>query len=171
VGAAFVNEGDAILLIGGTGTHLGASQYLADILGREEGAPPPVDLGAEKRRGTLVRQLIGAARLTAVHDISSGGLGVTLAEMAMSGGIGATVSVEGPAHAALFGEDQGRYVVTVSQDKVEAVLEDILDAGVDVQQIGTTGGSDLTVEGILTISVANLKKAHEDWFPKYMATA
>ena len=170
-GAAFVNEGDAILLIGGKGTHLGASQYLADILGREEGAPPPVDLAAEKRRGTLVRQLIGAARLTAVHDISSGGLGVALAEMAMSSGIGATVKIDGPAHAALFGEDQGRYVVTVSQDKVEAVLEDILDGGIDVQQIGTTGGTDLTVEGILTISVANLKKAHEDWFPNYMATA
>jgi phosphoribosylformylglycinamidine synthase len=91
--------------------------------------------------------------------------------MAMSSGIGATVKIDGPAHAALFGEDQGRYVVTVSQDKVEAVLEDILDGGIDVQQIGTTGGTDLTVEGILTISVANLKKAHEDWFPNYMATA
>jgi phosphoribosylformylglycinamidine (FGAM) synthase-like enzyme len=158
-------------VIGGPGTHLGASQYLADILGREEGAPPPVDLAAEWRRGTLVRQLIGAARLTGVHDISSGGLGVALAEMAIAGGIGATVKVDGPAHAALFGEDQGRYVITVSQDRLEAVLEDIIDAGIDVQQIGTTGGTDLTVEGILTISVANLKKAHEDWFPTYMANA
>ncbi|MEP3045936.1 MAG: phosphoribosylformylglycinamidine synthase subunit PurL [Roseibium sp.] len=170
-GAAFAQDGDAILVIGGYGTHLGSTQYLADILGREEGAPPPVDLATEKRRGTLIRQMIGAARLTAVHDISSGGLGVALAEMAISGGIGASVKIEGPAHAALFGEDQGRYVITVAQDKIEAVLEDILDAGIDVQQIGTTGGSDLTVEGILTISVANLKKAHEDWFPNYMATA
>ncbi|TYC52348.1 phosphoribosylformylglycinamidine synthase subunit PurL [Rhodobacterales bacterium] len=170
-GAAFAGEGEAILLIGGHGTHLGASQYLADVLNREEGAPPPVDLGAEKRRGTIVRQLIGSARVTAVHDISSGGLGVALAEMAMASSIGASVKITGPAHAALFGEDQGRYVITVAEDKLEAVLEDILDAGVDVQQIGTTGGTDLTVEDVLTISVANMRKAHESWFPDYMANA
>lgn len=166
--AAFEGEGDAILVIGGKGTHLGASQYLADILGREEGAPPPVDLSLEKRNGQLIRQFIGAGRLTAVHDISSGGLGVTLAEMAMSSGIGATVKVKGPAHAALFGEDQGRYVVTVPQDRVDAIIEDTLDAGVEVENIGTTGGKDLTVEGILTISVETLREAHENWFPNYM---
>ena len=130
-----------------------------------------MDLAAEKRRGTIVRQLIGAARLTGVHDVSSGGLAVALAEMAIAGGMGASVKVEGPAHAALFGEDQGRYVLTVSRDRLDAVLEDLLDAGIDAQQIGKTGGKDLTVEGILTISVANLKKAHEDWFPNYMAGA
>ncbi|MGS4885598.1 phosphoribosylformylglycinamidine synthase subunit PurL [Roseibium sp. MB-4] len=167
-GAAFANESDVILVIGGRGTHLGASQYLSDILGREEGAPPPVDLAAEKRRGTLVRQLIGAARLTGVHDISSGGLGVALAEMAMASGMGASVEIDGPAHAALFGEDQGRYVVTVSPDRLDAVLEDIVDAGIEVERIGTTGGTDLTVQGVLTISVAKLKKAHENWFPDYM---
>lgn len=169
--AAFTQDGDAILVIGGTGTHLGASQYLADVLGREEGAPPPVDLIEEKRRGLLVRQLIGAARLTGVHDISSGGLGVALAEMAMAGGIGATVTVDGPAHAALFGEDQGRYVVTVAAADADAVLKDIQDAGIKVEQIGTTGGSNLTVEGILTISVDSLSETHEGWFPAFMATA
>jgi phosphoribosylformylglycinamidine (FGAM) synthase-like enzyme len=160
-GAAFAQEGDAILVIGGRGTHLGASQYLADILGREEGAPPPVDLAAEWRRGTLVRQLIGAARLTGVHDISSGGLGVALAEMAMAGGIGATVEIDGPAHAALFGEDQGRYVVTVARTGSMRFWKTSSMQASTSQRIGTTGGTDLTVEDILTISVANLKKAHE----------
>lgn len=169
-GAAFEGEGDAIIMVGGAGTHLGASQYLADVLGREEGAPPPVDLAAEKRNGTVVRQMIGAARVSAVHDISSGGLGVALAEMAMTSSIGATVAVDGPTHAALFGEDQGRYVLTVASETAEAVLKDIRNAGIEAAQIGVTGGTDLTVEGVLTISVANLKKAHEDWFPAYMAT-
>ncbi|WP_417671806.1 phosphoribosylformylglycinamidine synthase subunit PurL [Roseibium sp.] len=166
--ASFKNAGDVIVVIGGKGTHLGSSQYLAEILGREEGAPPPVDLEAEKRRGTLVRQFIGAGRVTGVHDISSGGLGVALAEMAMSKGIGATVKVDGPAHAALFGEDQGRYVLTVSAGNLDALLEDAIDAGVEALRIGTTGGTELTVEGILTISVAKLKEAHENWFPNYM---
>ena len=170
-GAAFANEGDAIVVIGGKGTHLGASQYLADVLSREDGAPPPVDLAAEKRNGDLVRQLISGARVTGVHDISSGGLGVALAEMAMTGGIGATVRLEGPAHAALFGEDQGRYVVTVAADKLDALLKDAAEQGIPADPIGATGGKDLTVEGTLTISIAKLKEAHENWFPNYMAAS
>ncbi|MTI45178.1 phosphoribosylformylglycinamidine synthase subunit II [Roseibium hamelinense] len=169
--AAFANEGDEIILIGGKGTHLGASMYLAEILGREEGAPPPVDLAAEKRRGTLVRQLIGAGRVTSVHDVSSGGLGVALAEMAIAGNQGAKIKVDGPAHAALFGEDQGRYVITVPAGDLDGTLEDILDEGVEANHIGTVGGEQLTVEGILTISVANLAEAHENWFPSYMSVA
>lgn len=170
-GAAFANEGDAIVVIGGKGTHLGASQYLADVLGREDGAPPPVDLAAEKRHGDLVRQLIGGGRLTGVHDVSAGGLGVALAEMAMAGGIGATVKLDGPAHAALFGEDQGRYVVTVAADRLDALLKDAADQAIAADHIGTTGGKDLTVEGTLTISIAKLKEAHENWFPNYMAAS
>jgi len=169
--ATFEKDGDAIIVIGGKGTHLGASQYLFDVLGREEGAPPPVDLAKEKQTGQLVRQFIGAGRVTSVHDISSGGLGVALAEMAMASGIGASVKVDGPAHAALFGEDQARYVVTVSEDKVTALLQDASDAGIEAEKIGSTGGKDLTVEGILTISVETLQKAHETWFPNYMAAS
>jgi len=170
-GSGFTGEGDALVLIGAIGSHLGASQYMSDILGREEGAPPPVDLALEKRHGTLVRQFIGAQRVNAVHDLSSGGLGVALAEMAMSGGIGATVKLSGPAHAALFGEDQGRYLLAVPADMVDALMEDAIDNGVEAHLIGTTGGTDLTVEGVLTISVAKLKEAHENWFPDYMAAS
>lgn len=169
--SAFKAEGDVIVVIGGQGTHLGCTQYMSEILGREEGAPPPVDLDAEKRRGTFVRQLIGSGRVNSVHDISSGGLGVALAEMALISGIGASVKLEGPAHAALFGEDQGRYVITVSPDKLDALLEDAIDNGIETHQIGITAGQDLTVEGALTISCETLRKAHEDWFPNYMAAS
>ncbi|MBA5777695.1 phosphoribosylformylglycinamidine synthase subunit PurL [Stappia sp. F7233] len=166
---AFANEGDVVILVGGGGTHLGATAYLRDILGREEGAPPPVDLEAEKRNGAFIRSLIRSGRVTAVHDISSGGLGVAVAEMAMAGGIGATLKAYGPAHAWLFGEDQARYVVTCSADAASALLEDAIDAGIAAEEIGSVGGSDLTVEGILSISIANLSEAHDNWFPAYMA--
>ena len=91
---AFKAEGEAILLAGappGWGTHLGQSLYLREILGREDGPPPPVDLAHEKRVGDFVRGLIRDGLVTAVHDLSDGGLAVALAEMAMASGIGATV--------------------------------------------------------------------------------
>src|SRR5262249_58513827 len=95
---------------------LGQSVYLRDICGKEEGAPPPVDLAAEKRNGDVVRGMIRAGTATAAHDISDGGLLVALAEMAIASGIGgqflpAPNAIGPPAF--WFGEDQARYIVTV----------------------------------------------------------
>ena len=111
---AFKNEGDVILLIGDTQGWLGQSIYLRDICGREEGAPPPVDLATEKRNGIVVRKLIATGLITASHDISDGGLLIALAEMAMASGLGATLEASPmpSAQAFWFGEDQARYVVT-----------------------------------------------------------
>src|SRR6202012_3275627 len=104
---------------------LGQSVYLRDICGREEGAPPPVDLAVEKRNGDVVRGMIHAGTATAVHDLSDGGLLVALAEMAMAGGIGARLDAAPEAtvpHAYWFGEDQARYIVTVPEAELLGVL-------------------------------------------------
>src|ERR1700753_1309335 len=94
----------------------GQSVSLRDICGREEGAPPPVDLAAEKRNGDVVRGMIRSGTATAAHDISDGGLLIALAEMAIAGGIGAQL-LAAPAsivpHAYWFGEDQARFLVPV----------------------------------------------------------
>ncbi|MGH2341318.1 phosphoribosylformylglycinamidine synthase subunit PurL [Segnochrobactraceae bacterium EtOH-i3] len=166
---AFKAAGEAILLVGGHGSHLGQSIYLREILGREDGPPPPVDLAVEKRNGDFVRGLIRARTATAVHDLSDGGLGVALAEMAMASGLGATVGVPAPAHVALFAEDQSRYVVTVKADDVEAVEAAAAAAGVPLVSLGVTGGEALAITGVGAVKVAALKKAHEAWFPAYMA--
>ena len=86
---AFKAAGETILLIGETQGWLGQSLYLRDVCGREEGAPPPVDLIEERENGDVVRALIGEGLVTAAHDMSDGGLLVALAEMAMASGIGA----------------------------------------------------------------------------------
>ena len=92
--AGFAAAGQPILVIGGRGwgTHLGQSIYLRDLFGRRNGAPPPVDLAAEKRAGDFVRTLIRDGIATAVHDLSDGGLAVAVAEMAMTSGIGANLA-------------------------------------------------------------------------------
>jgi phosphoribosylformylglycinamidine synthase len=168
---AFKRAGDAALLIGGAPSWLGCSAYLATICGRDEGAPPPVDLAAERRNGEFVASLIAGGRLSAVHDLSDGGLAVALAEMAIAGGIGATIdggAVVGPAHAFLFGEDQGRYVVTTKAEDAPAIVAAAAKAGVAAKRIGTTGGGALTLPGEAPIAIATLKQAHETWLPRYM---
>jgi phosphoribosylformylglycinamidine synthase len=165
----FKAEGEAILLIGETQGWLGQSVYLREVCGREEGAPPPVDLAVEKRHGDFVRSLIRDGFVTASHDISDGGLLVALAEMAIASGIGAVL--EGPsalaAHAFWFGEDQGRYVVTGKN--ADLIVERAKAAGVILTRLGATGGKVLAISGERPIAVAQLKEAFEKWLPAYMA--
>ncbi|HZF46606.1 MAG TPA: phosphoribosylformylglycinamidine synthase subunit PurL, partial [Sphingomonadaceae bacterium] len=149
---AFKKEGDAIWLIGGETGHLGQSLWLRELHGREAGAPPPVDLAAERKHGEEVRALIKAQAVTAVHDISDGGLLVAIAEMALAGGIGAQLDVELDA-AKAFGEDQARYVVTAP-------------AGVEIpgaRRIGTVSGS-----SVAGVSLQALREANESFFKDWM---
>jgi phosphoribosylformylglycinamidine synthase II len=166
---AFREAGETILLIGGAPGWLGRSAWLATCLGREDGAPPPVDLAAERRNGEFVAALIVDRRVGAVHDISDGGLAVALAEMAIAGGVGAQIKTsEGAPHAFFFGEDQARYVVTVATAGAAALLADAARAGVPCLRLGETGGETLTLPGEAPISVADLRTAFESWFPAYM---
>jgi phosphoribosylformylglycinamidine synthase subunit PurL len=170
IGLAFRPGGQTIILIGETAGHLGASLYLREIAGREEGAPPPVDLAAERRNGDFVRAQIAARRVGACHDIGDGGLLVALAEMAMASGIGAEIAVPAgavPLHAYLFGEDQARYVLTTTAP--DAVLAAAATAGVAATRLGVTGGAALTVHGAGAISTSELKRVNEAWLPAYMA--
>jgi phosphoribosylformylglycinamidine synthase II len=164
-------DGDQIILIGGDGTHLGSSVYLRDILGLTDGPPPEVDLHAERRNGEFVRSAIRNGQVTACHDISSGGLAIALAEMAMASGKGMTVSLadsRGPSHALLFGEDQARYVLTVPSDIANFVCANAEGAGVPFRRLGKVGGENLVVEGVLSVPVEQLRSAHESWFPDFM---
>ena len=167
---AFKEEGEAIIVIGETSGWLGASLYLQELEQREEGAPPPVDLATERGNGDLVRRLISDDLVTASHDVSDGGLLVAVAEMALAGDVGATIQPpvgDLAHHAWLFGEDQGRYVITTKDEN--AVQKAATEAGVTALTVGETGGSSLTVGPGCTISVEELRMIHESWLPDYMA--
>ncbi len=168
------SAGEQVFLLGATTGWLGQSVYLRDICGREEGAPPPVDLTAERRHGEFVRALAGEGLLTACHDISDGGLAVALAEMAMASGQGITVetlSHDVPAHGFWFGEDQGRYVLVVREADVETLASRAAGAGIELTRLGVTGGPALTLPGEEPIVVQDLKEAFESWLPAYMSRA
>ncbi len=163
--------GSSLLLIGETKGWLGASLYLREVCGQEIGAPPPVALHRERRKGELVRQLIQDGLLLACHDISDGGLLVAVAEMAMASAEGVGVTVEMPSgvlsHAWCFGEDQGRYLLEVGEDVLVDVLEAARDHDVTARVVGVTGGTTLVI-GTESIAVKDLKTLNEAWLPDYM---
>ncbi len=149
---AFKNNGDAIWLFGGDGTHLGQSLYLREIAGREAGDAPKVDLSLERKNGEQVREWIAAGKLTAVHDISDGGLLIALTEMALVSDKGCTLDITLNT-AKAFGENQSRYIVTTSPNEV-------LEGAV---RIGTVGGTQ-----IIGVEIATLREANEAFFRDWM---
>ena len=166
---AFKAPREDILLVGGPPAWLGRSAWLMTVAGKEEGAPPSVDLGAERRNGEFVASLIRSGRVSAVHDLSDGGLAVALAEMAMAGRIGAGVEAEGPEHAFFFGEDQGRYALTCAPGHTREIAEEAKRLDVPLARIGLTGGGTLKLGGAAPLALAALTQAYENWLPAYMS--
>jgi phosphoribosylformylglycinamidine synthase len=171
---ALKTEGDLLVVIGRENGHLGQSIYQLTVTGKVEGAPPPVDLADEIKAGNLVRSFIREDKVAAVHDVSDGGLLVAIAEMALAGGIGAQLyPYEGklPAHAAWFGEDQGRYLLEASPELAEELIERARLLALPARVVGRVGGESLVVKGEPAMPLAEVRDAHERWLPDYMGSA
>ncbi len=166
-----MKDGDVVLLVGDTHGALGASLYMRHIEEREDGAPPRVDLAAEKRHGDFVRTEIRAGRAKVVHDISDGGLACAAAEMAMASGVGIKLAYNGhlPAFAWMFGEDQARYLIAADAATAETIRANAITAGVPVSVVGLAGGRHVSINGTHSIDLIALKQAHENWMPRLMA--
>ncbi|MBB2204291.1 phosphoribosylformylglycinamidine synthase subunit PurL [Gluconacetobacter takamatsuzukensis] len=168
IGLAMPAEG-TLVLVGATRGELGQSLWLREIHGREDGAPPTIDLAAERRNGDFVRQQIEAGRVLACHDVSDGGILVALAEMAMVGEAGCILSAPQSGmrpEAFWFGEDQSRYVVAVRD--AEAFTLAASSAGVETRVLGQVGGDGLTLPSGATISKARMKAVNSAFFPALM---
>ena len=166
---AFKSEGQAIVLLGHSTGHVGQSLWLDICHGRRDGDAPAVDLEVEKRLGELLRRLIADGAVTAVHDVSDGGALVAITEMALAGAVGVKLSmpnVPNPA-AILFGEDQGRALITTRD--AEAVIAAATDANLFAASVGETGG-DAVAGPSFSIPLADLRAAHEGFFPALMAS-
>jgi len=175
VTTGFKQSGDVLVVIGLRGGHLGQSLWLREVQSRKDGPPPPVDLDWERRTGDFVREQISIGALTAVHDVADGGLAVAIAEMALAGDVGALIQPAGPGHIGrqFFAEDQGLYVATVDDGHLLDVLTGADAAGVQIEPIGRTAGQRLIFEladGDFCVSLANLRAAHEGFFPRLMGS-
>lgn len=155
----FKSEGDLIAIIGPNYPELGQSVWLREIHGLEAGEPPKVELADERLNGEIIRQLIAEGKVTAVHDISDGGVAVALAEMALSGGMGATVDAMTSEFA--FSESQARYIVTYRNEA------DLDRNEVPFEKIGQVGGDALKI-GDSVVTLAAMREAHESFFRDWM---
>ena len=147
----------------------GMSLYARHIANRKDGAPPPVDLDAERSHGDFLRAQIIKGAVSAAHDISDGGLAVALVEMAMKSTFG--IDVEMPEttniHGWAFGEDQARYLVVLPDSA--SFISAAEAAGVPVQKIGTTNTSgELKFGADDAISQEELEKIFEAVIPDLM---
>ncbi len=155
----FKNDGDYIATIGFHYEELGQSLWMREIHGSEDGAPPAVDLKDESLTGRTVRQLIKDGKVTAVHDVSDGGLAVAVAEMALAGNLGAEVQDMTSAFA--FSEAQGRYIVTYRNE------DDLNPDKVPFTKIGRVKGNALVLNG-QAVPVADIREASDSFFRDWM---
>ena len=177
----FKDEGDVIILLGEPVDlgdpllGLGGSAYLKTLHGLKTGLPPRCDLAKEKEIHTTLRSLIYAGGIKSAHDCSEGGLAVALAESCISRQsgretpllIGADIDISGidvRQDALLFGETQGRIIVSVGPLDAIKVLERLKILGVPARKLGVVGGATLKIKtssGELTWNVVDL---HELWW-------
>ncbi|MBW8302382.1 MAG: phosphoribosylformylglycinamidine synthase subunit PurL [Brevundimonas sp.] len=171
-GFSGMNEGDVLVLIGDTVGELGSSIYLREVLGREDGAPPPVDLALERKTGDFVRGQIEAGALTVVHDLSDGGLIGAAADLALASDVGVDLDATSAAHAhiLLFGEDQARYLVAVPD--ATDLLAAAQAAGVHASVVGRAKGRDFASGGpdgdLFRLPLDHLREMHEGWMPNWI---
>ena len=159
-----------LVIIGKTFGHLGQSCFLKENYSLIEGNPPEINLLSEKNNGKIVFELIDKDLALSCHDISNGGLIVTLSEMAMSTDIG--VKVENPKKLRnfieyLFGEDQGRYVLEIDNKNIQKVEKLLKENNIYYEYIGETQEKIFEIVGEMKLDVNDLFKVNNQWYNSY----
>lgn len=168
-----MKEGETLILLGETKGWLGSSIYLRALHNREDGAPPSVDLAAEKRTGDYVRKLIRNRRVSAVHDLSDGGLAAAASDMAFATGVGVALTNPSdlPAHAWYFGEDQARYLISTDANSINPILATAESLGVKAQIVGKVGGDRIKATDAFDVSLIGMRDRWASWMPDLMSGA
>lgn len=152
---------------------LGASDYLAEVHGVEDGVPVPPDLEGEKALCRWLERAVAEGWIAFAHDSSDGGLAVALAEIAMAGrtGLAADLPLDGRQDAVLFGERPGEVLVGLHPERIEMAREAL--GSLAMHGIGSIGGDALTVSvrgrAAIRAPLSELARAHESTIPATLA--
>ena len=159
-----------ILVVGKTSGHLYQSELFREVLNIKDGPSPEVNLFNEKNNGLYVQELIFKKLINAVHDISSGGIILALTEMCLKGNIGAKIKVpksKMSLNEYLFGEDQSRYIIEVSDKNIDEVGKTLDKNGIFYELIGKTQKENLEIDKEFSEKLNNLYKLNSFWFKNY----
>ena len=159
-----------IFVIGKTLGHLFQSEFFREVLEFKDGPPPEINLFNEKNNGLLIKRLITEKLVNSVHDISSGGILVTLCEMCIAGKIGAKIKVPQNnlgIHKYLFGEDQSRYIIEVSKKNKNEVSKILEENNIYYDIIGKTQNDRISLENEFDVKLSELDKLNTFWFRNY----
>lgn len=165
------SEGDVLIYIGADRKGLGATEYLKVIHGKTAGDSPELDIEFEVKLQEALLDAIKSGFITAAHDISDGGLAITIAEMCIFGRLGANVNVAdlgGTTHEVLFSEAQSGVVVSVSASVVDQAMTHFEKAGIPAFNLGAAGGSTLSIDGLGALDVEEMAAIHDSVIPKAM---
>jgi phosphoribosylformylglycinamidine synthase II len=168
VPSGFPRPGLDVWLLGETRAEFGGSAWQRLTTGRLEGAPPDLDLDAEARLHHLLADLAARRLPAAAHDLSDGGLAVALVEATLAAGVGATVTPPPGLHplAALVSESASRVLLAVPPEAAAELEASAAEAGVPAARLGVTGGDRLVVDGVLDLSLSELRDAYEAALPR-----
>jgi phosphoribosylformylglycinamidine synthase II len=175
VSPGFKTSGDIILLVGETREELGGSEYARLVHGAETGPAPRIDLALEKRVQDLCLAAIDAGFVRSTHDLSEGGLAVTLAECAFHSPrkVGCVVELDDDLRpdAVLFGETQSRILITCRPSSLDKLLSLAWKAGVKAAVIGRTGGAEIAIRHrgreLVRVTVDDAYRAWKDAIPEF----
>ena len=175
LGSHFRREGDAVIVLGAPRGNVGGSEYLKLVHGLTGGDAPELDLEYEKRLHELCLTLNDRRLISSAHDISDGGLAVALAECCILPEgriIGARTRIEltRRADVELFAEDQSRIIISARKDYVGAILQHAAEQRIEAYNVGQTGGSSLVIEGLIDISIEEIRQIYERSMGKTMET-
>jgi phosphoribosylformylglycinamidine synthase II len=171
VGPGFTSAGLSIYLLGRTFPELGGSEFAEAVLGKVSGRPPALDLEAEGRLHQLLYECARQDLLASAHDLSEGGLGIGLAESAIAGGVGFTLTVPTglDPHVALFSESASRALVTARPGREADVEQMAAVHQVPIDRLGLTGGSKLDFADLFVVPLSEALVVYEGAIPRLMA--
>ena len=164
------NEGNSILLIGKTFGHLYQSIFFNEIHSISDGPPPEVNLLNEKNNGEFILEAIKKKLVESVHDLSSGGLIVGLAEMVMTSDFGIKIEKSrklSNLYEYFFGEDQGRYLVEINPNNLKKIIELLKSSNIYYEIIGKTQKKFFEFENEFKLDIKDLYNLNKKWYYNY----
>ena len=167
----FKKEGNLVLILGKTEGHLDQSVFAKEILTEKKGPPPSINLFNEKNIGETVLKLIDQNLIDTCHDVSLGGILIAISKMCIKGKKGIKINpIKGLINKFeyFFGEDQGRYVIELTEKNLEKVKLILEKNSIHYDEIGTVDKSKIIFDNKINLFVDDLEKENKTWLRKYM---